>query len=126
MNELIQEWLDAKRLEREAVERRRLLDKKIAALLPAKTEGTSSAHMDGYKVAVEYKVTRKVDSDVLASVWNQLTPNEQKLFRWKAELSMKEFRDYSGGDWLNQIVTSKAGSPTVTIEEEDGNQANDD
>ena len=125
MNELIQEWLDAKRLERDAVERRRLLDKKVAALLPAKTEGTSSAHMDGYKVAVEYKVTRKVDSQSLAAIWNQLTQKEQELFRWKAELEMKAFREYQGGDWLNQIVTSKAGSPTVTIEEEDGNQAND-
>lgn len=119
MNELIQEWLDAKRLEREAIERRRLLDAKVAKLVPEKTEGTSSQHIDGYKVSVEYKVARKVDSEKLAFIWSNLSEREQGLFKWKAELQMKEFRQFQPAEWLNQIITSKSGSPTVTIEEED-------
>ena len=121
MNEVIAEWLDAKRMEKEATERRRMLDKKVAALLPEKTEGTSSQTIDGYKVSVDYKVTRKVDTDAVAGIWNDMTDKERDLFRWKAELNMKAYREYQDNGWLASVVTSKAGSPTVTIEAQDGN-----
>lgn len=122
MNPVILRWLAAKAVEKEAIERRRELDKEVARLVPGKVEGTSSASIDGYKVSVDYRVTRKVDSDKLSFIWNNLSEKEQKLFRWKAELQMKEFREAAPAEWLNQIVTSKPGAATVTIEEEtDGN-----
>lgn len=120
LTQLIAARIAAKRIEDQAVEDRRALDKQIAELLkdPAKPEGTISQKADGYKVSVTYKIDRKVDSEKLQGAWSKLSAAASAAFKWKADVSVSELRKLEGADAAAAAVfiTSQPASPSIKIE----------
>jgi hypothetical protein len=120
LSELIAARIAAKRIEDEAIAERRLIDKQIADLLrdPNKPEGSISQRTEGCKVTVTYAVTRKVDTDALTKAWDTLSAATTNAFKWKADVSVSELRKLAPADAAAAAVfiTSKEGSPSITIE----------
>ena len=61
IKELSQKWLDAKEAEREANAYRVWLEKEIVAALGKRDEGAQTHNVEGYKVTITGKVSRKMD-----------------------------------------------------------------
>ena len=120
ISELIAIRIAAKRVEDLAVAERRKIDGAIADLLKdaSKPEGSISQKADGYKVTVTYKMDRKVDTDKLTANWGKLPLDVQAAFKWKADLSVSEFRKLEGKASLSasQYFTTKEATPSLTIE----------
>ena len=120
LQELINIRIAAKRAEDAAVQARRDIDSQIAELLrdASKPEGSVSQKFDGYKVTVTYKVDRKVSTEDLQKSWEKLTTEAQGAFKWKADLSLSEFRKLDDKQQLvvSKFITAKPASPSITIE----------
>lgn len=120
INELVAARIAAKRAEDAAVKARREVDAQLAELLrdASKLEGSISQKLDGYKVTVTYKLDRKVDTESLTKAWDKLPLDVQAAFKWKADLSVSEFRKLDEKAQLNisQYITTKEASPSITIE----------
>lgn len=121
LSELVAVRIAAKRAEDAAIAERRRIDGQIAELLKDanKPEGSISQKLpEGYKVTVTYKLDRKVDTDALTKSWQKLPIDVQAAFKWKADLSVSEFRKLEGKAQLSasQFVTTKEASPSITIE----------
>lgn len=120
INELVAARIAAKRAEDAAIKARREVDAQLAELLrdASKLEGSISQKLDGYKVTVTYKLDRKVDTEALTKAWDKLPLDVQAAFKWKADLSVSEFRKLDEKAQLNlsQYITTKEASPSITIE----------
>lgn len=121
INELVAARIAAKRAEDEAIAERRRIDASIAKLLrdANKPEGSISQKLpEGYKVTVTYKLDRKVDTEKLTTEWSKLSLDVQAAFRWKADLSVSEFRKLEGVAQVaaSQYFETKPASPSITIE----------
>jgi hypothetical protein len=118
---LYQRWLDAKKLETAAVKDRRELEDSMVKefALPKDLEGTVNHEVGGYKIKMEGKINRKVDSDKLQMLAAEagLSEHLSSLFRWKPEINVKAWdaaADAVTGPLLDAI-TSTPGRPTFTI-----------
>ena len=121
INELVAARIAAKRAEDEAIAERRRIDASIAELLrdANKPEGSISQKLpEGYKVTVTYKLDRNVDTEKLTTEWSKLSLDVQAAFRWKADLSISEFRklDEKAQRSAAQFFATKEASPSITIE----------
>ena len=120
INELVAARIAAKRAEDAAIKARREVDAQLAELLrdASKLEGSIFQKLDGYKVTVTYKLDRKVDTEALTKAWDKLPLDVQAAFKWKADLSVSEFRKLDEKAQLNlsQYITTKEASPSITIE----------
>ena len=124
---LCQQWLTAKAAETVAVENRRKLEDEITAALElaADAEGTTTAKRDGYVIKATCRLNRKIDSDMLQGLAkeNGLSEHLGSLFRWKPELSMKEWKaaapEITGP--LSGAITTTAGRPSYAITKEESN-----
>ena len=120
LSELIAARIAAKRIEDEPITERRNIDKAIADMLrdPAKPEGSISQRTEGCKVTVTFKIDRKVDADKLTKAWDTLSTGAQAAFKWKPDVTVSELRKLSQPDAAAAAVfiTSKDGSPQITIE----------
>ena len=121
MNTLYQRWLDAKKLETAAVKDRRELEDSMVKefALPKDLEGTVNHEVGGYKIKMEGRINRKVDSDKLQMLAAEagLSEHLSSLFRWKPEINVKAWdaaADAVTGPLLDAI-TSTPGRPTFTI-----------
>lgn len=118
---LTAQWLRAKADEAEANQRRADIELQMVALLPSEAaEGTVSQAVGDYKVAVSYKVTRKVDSDKLQAIWGDLPEAAHKAFRWKAEIDTKNYkalREFAPADYARivPLLETKPSKPSVSI-----------
>ena len=85
-------------------------------------EGTANNEIDGYKIKVVGRMTRKVDSEKLQELAaeNGLTEHLSSLFRWKAEIASKawESADESITAPLMEAITTTPSRPTFTITKE--------
>lgn len=118
---LAQMRLDAKAAEDRAVSYRRDIDNAIALALKDRDEGTVSTTLDGFKVSVTYKLTRKVDTTALQNKWEFIPENVQKAFTWKADVvtkHLKALQELSADLYAQaaQFVETKPASPSVTVE----------
>jgi predicted NUDIX family NTP pyrophosphohydrolase len=120
LEQLITARLAAKRDEDAAVAARREIDEQIAAQLrnPAKTEGTVSQKIEGYKISVTYAVTRKAAADKLQKEWDKLPASVAAAFRWKPEVSTTELRKLEGIDATvaASFITTTPASASIKIE----------
>ena len=121
LSTLVAARIEAKRVEDAAVKARREVDAQIAEFLkdPNKLEGSVSQKLaEGYKVTVTYKLDRKVDTEALKTGWEKLPFDVQAAFKWKADLSISEFRKLDDKAQLNagKFFTTKEASPSITIE----------
>lgn len=118
--ELIAARIAAKRAEDAAVTARRDIDKQLAELLrdANKPEGTVSAKVEGFKVSCVFKIDRKADSDALSKAWDKLPIDVQNAFKWKADVSVSALKALDDKAQLSaaRFITSKEGSPSITIE----------
>jgi hypothetical protein len=118
---LYQRWLDAKKLETAAVKDRRELEDSMVKefALPKDLEGTVNHEVGGYKIKMEGKINKKIDSDKLQMLAAEagLSEHLSSLFRWKPEINVKAWdsaADAVTGPLLGAI-TSTPGRPTFTI-----------
>lgn len=86
--ELAQQWLDAKRREREANADRIKIEEQIVSALGKRDEGAQSHKIDGFKITVTGKVTRKMDWDKWELVKDQI-PEQLRPVKLKPELDDK-------------------------------------
>ena len=117
---LARDWLDAKRAETEAQQRRVAIEAQLAAALEVKDEGSITHNLDGYKVTLTQPVTRKLDEKAWAKVKDK-APVEMWPVKTKVEADptgMKWLADNEPAIW-KKIATafeSKKGKVGVKVE----------
>lgn len=122
LTELAQEWLRYKKEEADAVSARRAIEDEMARLLRVNQaeEGQTTFNEDNLSIKVNCRMTRKVDGDLLQdiAIEHDLTDHLYKLFRWKPDLNLKEWKaaapEVTGA--LAAAITTTAGRPSFSIE----------
>jgi hypothetical protein len=122
---LYEEWITAKALEAAAVERRREIEDALVETLRVDTtsEGSNTTKVDGYKVRVTTRLSRKVDGDLLQEIAAEhgLSDHLPELFRWKPEVSIKAWKnaDEAITRPLLGAITTTPGRPGFQITREE-------
>ena len=106
---LAAEWLVLKREEKSMQARRRAVEDELLAHIANPKEGTVHVNQS---IKVQFKLTRKVDSDALDAIWDKLPDNIQAAFSWEAKPVAKELRKVQDDLWLDGIVAEVDGRPT--------------
>ena len=117
--ELARQWLECKRAEAAARDKRLDVEAQILALLPAREEGTQRHTLDdGLQIIIEGRLTRTVDAARLKSDWTKLCPAVQAAFNWKPEVSVSAWRQLGNEDAQQaaRYVTTKPAKPGVKVE----------
>ena len=112
-------WLQAKADEDAAKARRYEIEAQIVDALPVKDEGTSKTDIGALRVSVTTKLTRSVDTEALQSAWASLQPTVQKVFNWKADLSLSALKRLDEQETAQALryVTTKPAKPAVKVEQ---------
>lgn len=122
---LYQQWLTAKAKEAEATaERREIEDKLVAQLnVPPTLDNTANFEAEGYKIKVEGRINRKINSEKLQEIAaeNDLLAHLSALFRWKPEINASVWKstDPAITTILLDAITSTPGRPSFTITKKD-------
>jgi hypothetical protein len=122
---IYQEWIDAKSAEAAAIKRRREIEDELIDLLRVDTtsEDTSTTKVDGYKVCVSTRLSRKVDGHLLQEIAaeNGLSHHLGTLFRWKPEMSVKAWKATNENITrpLLGAITTTPGRPGFQITREE-------
>ena len=119
------EWIKAKAAEREAVQRRRVLEDHIASLInvPESLEGTdTTVTNDGHSIKLVGRMNRKVDRYAAEDIAEQygLEPQLDQLFRWKPEINVSAWKaapDSVTKPFVKSITTTPS-RVSFTIEKE--------
>jgi hypothetical protein len=119
--DLSQEWMEAKEAEREAVEKRRLIEDELVRLLEVDqtVDHTRKIDADPFIIKIACRINRKVDGDLAQEIAAEHDMQDYLglLFRWKPELSKTAWDGV--GDNVKQVfaraVTSTPGRPSFTI-----------
>lgn len=106
---LTEEWLNIKHAEKQLQNRRREIEDELMGYVESVPEGT--VHLND-KIKVQFKLTRKVDSDALDKIWDDLPLEVQDAFVWEAKPVLKEYRKVKDDLWLTDVVTETEGRPT--------------
>ena len=118
------QWLEAKQVEQAAIERRRSLEDSMCKSLgfAPEFEGTESFAIEGYKVKIIGRMSRKVDSDRLQEIAAEhgLSSHLPDLFRWKPEINATAWKnaDASITQPLLGAVTTTPSRPSFQISQE--------
>lgn len=122
---IYQDWLAAKAEEAEATSRRRTLEDQMVAQfdVPSNLDKTANFEADGYKVKIEGRINRKVNSDKLQeiAVEHGLLAHLECLFRWKPEINAAIWKstDPAITNPLLDAITATPGRPSFTIIKKD-------
>lgn len=122
---LYQQWLTAKAKEAEATaERRELEDQMVAQFkVPSTLDKTANFEADGYKIKIEGRINRRINSDKLQeiAVEHGLMAHLECLFRWKPEINVAIWKstDPSITSPLLDAITATPGRPSFTIVKKD-------
>ena len=106
---LTAEWINIKHAEKELQKRRREVEDELLTHIAAVKEGT--VHIN-QSIKIQFKLTRKVDSDALDKIWDSLPDNIQAAFEWTAVPVLKELRKVQGDVRIDGIVSEVEGRPT--------------
>lgn len=123
LNELLNEWLEAKEQECQATERRRAAEDALIMHFK-QIEGIQTAEFGPYQVKVSSRYNRKVDAEKLHELAAEagLTEHLHDLFRFKPELNLGAWRnaDPSITTPLLGAITTEPGRPSfkITIKED--------
>lgn len=122
IDDLAQNWLDAKEAEAVAVARRRQLEDKLASLIGVaeNMEGTENVETDGgYKIKITGRINRKVDGKRIQEIAAEegLVEHLSSLFRWKPEINMTAWKsaDKSITEPLLGGITTQPGRASFAI-----------
>ena len=121
LQKLSVEWLEAKEAERDATERRRLIEDEMVRLLEVQQtdEHTRKVEAEPFTIKIACRISRKVDGDMAQEIAaeNDMQDHLALLFRWKPELSMAAWN--AVGDNVKQVfaraITATPGRPSFTI-----------
>jgi hypothetical protein len=121
LQKLSVEWLEAKEAERDATERRRLIEDEMVRLIGIEPtdEHTRKVEADPFTIKIACRINRKVDGDMAQEIAaeNDMQDHLGLLFRWKPELSMTAWNGV--GDNVKQVfaraITATPGRPSFTI-----------
>ena len=124
LQKLSVEWLEAKEAERDATERRRLIEDEMVRLigLEQTDEHTRKVEADPFTIKIACRINRKVDGDMAQEIAaeHDMQDHLGLLFRWKPELSMTAWNGV--GDNVKQVfaraITATPGRPSFTITKE--------
>ena len=126
MQDIYDEWIMMKELERDAIERRRRIEDQILLQIGASNdEGTRTISIRGkvdYQIKLVTRFTRKIDSNLLQEIAaeNDLSAHLPTLFRWKPELNAKAW-DKASDEITKPLlgaITTTPGRPSFTITQE--------
>ena len=106
---LTDEWINIKHAEKELQKRRRAIEDELITHVADVKEGTVNLND---RIKVQFKLTRKVDSDALDAIWDELPDNIQAAFEWEAKPVLKELRKVENDARLDEIVSEVEGRPT--------------
>ena len=106
---LTAEWLALKHEEKLMQARRRQVEDELLTHVATVPEGT--VHLND-SLKIQFKLTRKVDSDKLDEIWDTLPENVQDVFEWEAKPVLKELRKVENDARLEGIVSEVEGRPT--------------
>ncbi len=129
MKELLQQWLDAKEVERAAVEKRRSIEDRLSELLASEmpADGQKTIKADGFAVKVTSRIAYKVNGEALQELASKKgipLPLLQQAFRWKCEVIGKGWSELEKGiqSALSDAVTAEKGRPSyqITINTKEG------
>ena len=125
IDDLAQNWLDAKEAEAAAVARRRQLEDKLTSLIGVaeNMEGTENVETDGgHKIKITGRINRKVDGKRIQEIAAEegLVEHLSSLFRWKPELNITAWKcaDKSITGPLLGGITTQPGRASFTITKE--------
>jgi len=121
LQKLSVEWLEAKEAERDATDRRRLIEDEMVRLIGIEPtdEHTRKVEADPFTIKIACRINRKVDGDMAQEIAaeNDMQDHLGLLFRWKPELSMTAWNGV--GDNVKQVfsraITATPGRPSFTI-----------
>lgn len=122
---IYQQWQDAKAREAEATaERREIEDQMVAQFnVPSTLDKTANFEADGYKVKIEGRINRKINSEKLQeiAIEHGLMAHLECLFRWKPEINAAVWKstDPAITTPLLDAITSTPGRPSFTIIKKD-------
>jgi len=122
---IYQQWQDAKAREAEATaERREIEDQMVAQFnVPSNLDKTANYEADGFKIKVEGRINRKINSDKLQEIAAEhgLLAHLECLFRWKPEINASVWKstDPTITTLLLDAITSTPGRPSFTIIKKD-------
>ena len=124
LQKLSVEWLEAKEAERDATERRRLIEDEMVRLMGIEQtdEHTRKVEANPFTIKIACRINRKVDGDMAQEIAaeNDMQDHLGLLFRWKPELSMTAWNGV--GDNVKQVfsraITATPGRPSFTITSE--------
>lgn len=122
---IYQQWLDAKAAEAEATSNRRMLEDQMVAQfnVPSNLDKTANFEADGFKIKVEGRINRKINSDKLQeiAIEHGLMAHLECLFRWKPEINAAVWKstDPAITTPLLDAITSTPGRPSFTIIKKD-------
>ena len=111
-------WLDAKRAEQEATERRRAIEDELLAAGDVRSAGS-------YKLTITQRMNTRIDADALQeiAIENGLHDHLSTLFRWKPELNKKAWdaTDEAITRPLMDAITTTPGRPSFSIKLNEAN-----
>jgi hypothetical protein len=121
LQKLSAEWIEAKNAEKEAIDKRRLIEDEICRILEVQEadERTRRLEADIYTIKITCRINRKVDGDLAQEIAAENGMEEflPMLFRWKPELSMTAWD--AVGDNVKQVflraITATPGRPSFNI-----------
>jgi len=122
---IYQQWLTAKAEEAEATSKRRILEDRMVAQfnVPSTLDKTANFEADGFKIKVEGRINRKINSDKLQEIAAEhgLLAHLECLFRWKPEINASVWKstDLTITTLLLDAITSTPGRPSFTIVKKD-------
>lgn len=118
---LYQQWLDAKQMEAHAIQARRAVEDQLVKQfkVPEDLDGTTTEVDGGYKIKIDGRINRKINSDKLQelAIEHGLTEHLSSLFRWKPEIAMTAWKaaDKTITTPLLDAITATPGRPSFTI-----------
>ena len=121
LQQLSEEWLEAKSVEKDAVEQRRMIEDEMVRLLGIQQtdEGTKKIEASPFVIKIASRINRKVDGDIAQDIAaeHDMYDHLNVLFRWKPELSMSAWEGV--GDNVKNVfaraITATPGRPSFTI-----------
>ena len=128
------EWIETKNVERDAIEKRRLIEDEIVRILEVQETEERTRRLEAldkdtknlYVLKFTCRINRKVDGDLAQEIAaeNGMEDYLPMLFRWKPELNMTAWEGV--GDNVKEVfsraITSAPGRPSfnITMEKQNG------
>ncbi|NBT30480.1 MAG: hypothetical protein EBT13_00855 [Rhodobacteraceae bacterium] len=119
---LARDWLEAKRAEQEAAERRINIEAQLAAALDVKDEGAITHKIDGYKVTLTQPVYRSVDAELWEKIKDRV-PVAMRPVKVKLEADATGIKYLANNEpeiWnkIAEAFTTKPGKIGIKIQED--------